>query len=260
MDLLTALRDRTPAHGRVAIVAAHPDDETIAAGGSLHLLPDLLLIHVTDGAPRGLGDVERSGFATPAAYAAARRAELLAALGVAQAAPTLAALDIPDQDTSLRMPAIAAELARLFDRHGVQSVLTHAYEGGHPDHDAAAFCVAQAAAGREVVEFAGYHAGEGQMVTGRFLPPPGRAADHGPDRVPLAPAEQARKRRMLDCFRTQAGILAHFGTDAELFRPAPAYNFARPPHPGPLNYERWGWPITGARWRALATEATRCAA
>ena len=276
--LLASLLGRTTATGRVALVVAHPDDETIAAGGSLHLLPDLLLVHVTDGAPRGLGDVERAGFATPAAYAAARRGELHAALAVAGATPDMVELLIPDQDASLHMHGITARLAALLDAHGVTAVLTHAYEGGHPDHDATAFCVAQAAAGRELVEFPTYHAGpNGESRKGCFLPllPPGEGRDEGrcsaaardmagaargphPDPLPegegeaaLSPAQQARKRRLLACFHTQSDFLQHFPTAVEPFRPATP-DFTRPPHPGLLNYERWQWPMTGARWRELA--------
>lgn len=261
--LLASLLGRKAVPGRVALVVAHPDDETIAAGGSLHLLPDLLLVHVTDGAPRGLGDVERAGFATPAAYAAARRAELHAALATARAAPELVELAIPDQDASLHMPVITARLASLFDARGVQSVLTHAYEGGHPDHDATAFCVAGAASGREVVEFPAYHAAEdGTLRVASFLPllslevgrDEGRCSA-SPHEARLTPTEQARKQAMLACFHTQSAFLSRFPTATEPFRHA-RHDFSRPPHPGPLNYERWGWPLDGARWRELA----RCAA
>ena len=59
----------------VAIVVAHPDDETIGAGAQLPHLRDPLLAHVTDGAPRSFGLARE-------AYARRRRDELSAALRV----------------------------------------------------------------------------------------------------------------------------------------------------------------------------------
>ena len=252
--VLRDLASRQPAGARVALVVAHPDDETIAAGASLHLLPGLLLVHVTDGAPRMLADVADAGFNAPADYAAARRGELMAALDAAGAAPELVALGVVDQEASFHMSSLARTLSRLFDAHGIEAVITHAYEGGHPDHDATAFAVHAAAGHRPVLEFAGYHADPaGALLTGRFLPGP------APTVVMLTAAERARKRAMFDCFRTQARTLMAFGTDQELFRPAPPYDFTAPPMPGRLNYEHWGWSMTGARWRALA-RAARCGA
>lgn len=250
--VLRGLASRRPVGVRVALVVAHPDDETIAAGASLHLLPGLLLVHVTDGAPRALPDAAAAGFDAPADYAAARRGELMTALGVAGASPDLVELGVADQDASFCMPALTRALSCLFDAHGIGAVITHAYEGGHPDHDATAFAAHAAAGHRPVLEFAGYHADPaGALLTGCFLPGP------DPMTITLTQAERARKRAMFDCFRTQARTLAAFGTEKEVFRPAPAYDFTAPPSPGRLNYEHWGWSMTGARWRALAQEA-RC--
>src|ERR1051325_5216230 len=44
------------AGSRLAIVAAHPDDETIGAGAYLARLSQAIFIHVTDGAPRDMRD------------------------------------------------------------------------------------------------------------------------------------------------------------------------------------------------------------
>lgn len=78
-----------PSDARVAVVGAHPDDETIGAGAQLARLRRLTLVHVTDGAPRNGRDAAAAGFADPRAYAEARRAELDAAL--AAGAPALPA-------------------------------------------------------------------------------------------------------------------------------------------------------------------------
>ena len=255
--MLAELAARRAVPKRVAIAVAHPDDETIAAGGSLPLMPGLLLVHVTDGAPRRLADGERLGFATPGAYVAAREAELQAALAVAGVTPARVRMGVPDQDASLHMGAIAADLARAFAEHGTQVVLTHAYEGGHPDHDATA-CAAHVAAGRlglKLIEFAGYHAGpDGGMTVQRFLPGPVETV------VQLGPAESARKQAMLRCFASQVEVLRPFGASVERFRPAPGYDFTVPPHEGALNYENWGWEMTGARWRTLAAGVAPCPA
>jgi LmbE family N-acetylglucosaminyl deacetylase len=139
-------------------------------------------------------------------------------------------------------------------------VVTHAYEGGHPDHDAAAFAVQAAAqrTGVPVLEMAGYHGATGSLSVGRFLPPPGEAA---PETVlRLTPEQQALKRRMLGCFVSQAQVLAAFPTGEERLRPAPRYDFTTPPHSGRLLYETMPWGITGAGFRALAAEARRAIA
>lgn len=248
--MLSALVARQRLRRRVAIVVAHPDDETIAAGASLWLMPELLLVHVTDGAPRRLKDAGRKGFGSAEEYAAERERELEAALAVAGVAPQRVRLGVADQDASLHMAAVTAELGLVFAQHGTEAVLTHAYEGGHPDHDATAFATHLAARrlGVPVVEFAGYHAGgaAAEMVLQRFLPGPPEL------RVVLDPGEAARKRAMLDCFVSQVEIISAFGASVERFRPAPGYDFEAPPHAGQLNYERWGWEMTGARWRELA--------
>jgi LmbE family N-acetylglucosaminyl deacetylase len=253
---------------RILLAVAHPDDEVIGAARLLMTVgPAVSLVQVTDGAPRrDLSDVRRAGCRTARTYAEVREQELDAALrtGRVDLAHRLT-LGIPDQEGSHRLVDIVQALAHLIAREHPSIVITHAYEGGHPDHDATAFAV-QVACERLShergpapvrLEFASYHAAGNAMRAGEFLPD-----TTGDERaIELTPAEQAVKRRMLEQFATQRETLRSFGTTHERLRVAPRYDFTRPPHAGRLHYERYDWGIQGNGWRAAAAtalETIRC--
>lgn len=243
------------------VIVAHPDDEVIGAGALLGRIPGSLVVHVTDGAPRDLVDARAAGFDSSEDYAAARRQEAARALALLPAPRGPAVeLGIPDQEASRSLADLARRLTGLWAAERPDAVLTHAYEGGHPDHDAVAFAVHAASRilARSAItppalfELTGYHARAGALVVGRFLPGSGQRAAV----VPLTAAERERKRRMLGCFGTQARTLEPFlhHLDAERIRPAPGCRFSSAPHAGCLWYELFGWGgLAGRDWRALAS-------
>jgi LmbE family N-acetylglucosaminyl deacetylase len=239
--------------GPVALIVAHPDDETIGAGGVIPQLNRLLIVHITDGAPRGLGS-------SRAEFAQLRRRELMRALQIAGISPEhTRTLDYVDQEAMLDMAGLGRRIAGVLEEYRPSAVLTHPYEGGHPDHDATAFGVHMACAlqtvGPPIYEFPCYHTGlDGSMETGCFLPgqDPGEA-------VILSSEECERKTRMFECFRSQEEVLRMFAIGRERFRRAPAYDFTGPPHAGKVWYENWNWGVTGERWRRLAEEAMEAA-
>ena len=129
------------------LVFAHPDDETIAMGARLGRMARAHLVHVTDGAPRNEQDSRACGFRSFLEYRAARAAELACMLHQAHLdGMSRECLGIPDQQSALRLSALARDLADRIRAHSPEVIFTHAYEGGHPDHDACAFAVHQAVA------------------------------------------------------------------------------------------------------------------
>ena len=141
-------------------------------------------------------------------------------------------------------------------------VVTHAFEHGHPDHDATAFAVAAACAllararrrVPRVAEFPCYHLDRaGRTAYGRF-----RADEAHRERehvAALTREEQVRKRRAVECFATQRDTLAAFPLDVERWRDAPRHDFLRAAPAGGAWYDRRGWRMTSALWRRCAAQA-----
>jgi N-acetylglucosamine malate deacetylase 2 len=260
-DLLDALRipGRIEAPG-VALVVAHPDDETIGMGGQLHRLDGVRVVHLTQGAPRREETARWHGFDTPGDYARARAGELAEALAIAAVDPQRCmSLGLTDQEASFSLVDTVRRLAGIFAEHGVEAVFTHPYEGGHPDHDATAFAVHAAAAlvanalgaPPAVYEMTFYHARPDGFCVQQFAPIP-----DGPHiALDLDAHCSAIRESMVRAHATQAKMLSQFVEPVERFRRAPAYDFSALPNGGTLHYANYEWGMTAERWLYLTGEA-----
>jgi N-acetylglucosamine malate deacetylase 2 len=235
---------------RVAVVVAHPDDETIGCGGSLSSLHGVNVVVVTDGAPRDLANARRAGFDSAPDYARARMQELRSALGLAGIREEqVFAIGVEDGGVWPLHLAITQRLAGLFEERKIELVVTHAFEGGHSDHDGVAYCVHLAAGlllGRApaIIEMPFYHQGRSGLTLQTFC--------DGEEGVVarLSPAQVARKRAMFDRFGTQKHILDRFDPTVERYRLAKAYDFRSPPNLGALRYSGRGASLGLPHWMA----------
>jgi N-acetylglucosamine malate deacetylase 2 len=247
-----------PEPASTLVVAAHPDDEVIGLGYLLSSLRPVTIVHLTDGAPYDMRDAFSYGFSTREEYARARRAELEQALWLLQLRPnTSFGMWFADQTVSWHLKEAAELLVRCFREIDPEVVITHPYEGGHPDHDAAAFAVSAALRlmypAPAHFEFAGYNRIGGTHRWLTYLPEP--AGETCTFRIPEE--GKMRKQLLLNCFQTQQGTLRGIPLDFEYLRVAPAYRFTEPPHPGKLNYEYYSWGMTGEQFRRLGAAALR---
>jgi N-acetylglucosamine malate deacetylase 2 len=236
----------TPLLGTTLVLAAHPDDEVIMCGALMQKMQKAVVVFATDGAPRDEGFWRQYG--SRQAYSDVRRQEARQALSAVAASPVFLAdhVDggIVDQELFRSLPAAIAEVEKIVASVVPDSILTPAYEGGHPDHDAACFI--------------GWRVGRRAFVPVWEAPLYHRRADgaSAPQTFPeLTGAEVElrtecgmlqRKIEMLRVYQSQGSVLDGFRPDVEIFRPLASYDFTRPPLPWKLNYEHWGWGISGS--------------
>ena len=225
----------------VFAIAAHPDDEVVSFGVQLVRQPEITVVHVTDGVPDGHPD--------RAAYRALRQREAAEALAIVGARPPVR-LGLTDQRAIHALVALSDTLVDLIPEGAV--VVTHPFEGGHPDHDACAFAVARARKRRRFthVEWTSYHNdGHDRLRSGAFLRAAGTV-----HRCEATADELATKRAMMAAHASQAKLLSLFDPANECYRLAPAYDFkARPT--SRLLYETFGWRLSWADWLAALVAA-----
>jgi len=224
-------------------MVAHPDDEAVGCAGLLQRMDDPIVVFATDGAPRS--DYFWKQYGSREAYARVRAVEAeraLSAIGVSHLHFLSDDSPCADQELYLNLTPTYDQVRQVIEAELPQCILTHAYEGGHPDHDACAFLAVHAGNqyGLPVWEMPLYHRATGEVARQAFIDSTGQHA------IELTREELSRKHQMYATYVSQAAVLADFTAAVERFRPMRNYNFARAPHPGILNYEAWQWPITGS--------------
>jgi len=201
------------------VVAAHPDDEVLGAGGTIAALAArgarLRLVTLTDGEAshphlRGKSIAPR------------RTAETLAALRALGAGDTeVIRLGLPDSGLAAHEHDVTARLQEL--AWGFDLLLAPWDRDAHPDHEVAGRAARAA------------RSGEGTLWYPVWMwhwarPGDPRVPWHAAGRVPLRRRVAACKRRAIGCFASQlqdrsgtqgpvlpAGIVAHFARNIEVF-------------------------------------------
>jgi LmbE family N-acetylglucosaminyl deacetylase len=234
------------------LIVAHPDDEAIGAGMLLQRIQDPLVVFCTDGGPKDEFFWKAHG--SRQEYVRVRHEEARNAAEIA-GVKKVAFLDFPDQELFLHLRDALTELEKLASRHNVQAVLTHAYEGGHPDHDSCAFLGYLLGRNLElpVWEMPLYHRTKAGGQAQTFVERNGRSV-----RVRVKASELETKRRMVDAHKSQNLALSPFDLAVERFRPQAVYDYRRPPKAEVINYEAWQWRMeaveVAAAFSALLSE------
>ena len=190
-----------------ARTGGYPDDETIGASVPLVSLSDSWVLFLTDGAPKNPALRSSHREISREAYAQMRSIECRNALACAGVSTDrTVSFNCVDQEAIYNISELVDRLVSLLKELRPKVIVTHPYEGGHPDHDAAALIssialdVSSGKAGRLqnaplLVEMSSYHAVNQRLRVGEFL------YDSSPVRVlELTEEESERKRSMLPSY------------------------------------------------------------
>ena len=231
--------------GTTVVLVAHPDDEVIGFGALMQKMKRAVVVFATDGAPRD--DYFWKSYGSREAYAEVRRQEARQALQVVNAEPIFLSDQveggIADQELFRRLPEAVDAFEKTLRQIRPDCVVTLAYEGGHPDHDAACFVASYVGRRNDVPVWESplYHRntdGSGALQT--FPVKTGKEIE-----LKVEGETYEKKVKMFHTYASQKLVLEHFRPEIEQFRPVVDYDFTQRPLPWKLNYELWQWHMTG---------------
>jgi LmbE family N-acetylglucosaminyl deacetylase len=245
---------------KCSVIVAHPADEVVGAGCLISKLVDVTVLHVTDGAPGDMQDAKAAGFNQREEYAEARKQECILALAIANVPENrIVDFEVPDHCASNYLADLTKRITTFLQLSGADIVVTHPYEGGHPDHDATAFATHAALRLMKengfrppvLFEMALHPGTDGKAKVPEFLPGTER------ETTTLLLDDRARelKQRMFACFESQRESLEVSPFGPEKFRQPTAYDFTTPPQEGKLHYENFDWAPKWDEWQSLARQA-----
>jgi N-acetylglucosamine malate deacetylase 2 len=239
-----------PLLGRTLVIVAHPDDEYITYGALLQRMAEPVVAFCTDGAPFD-PYFWKDRYGTREHYAEVRRTEACEALAQVGIYHPLFLADDPsaagrlvDQELFLAISTAYRLLQEIVERVRPSALATLAYEGGHPDHDTCSFMSSLLARQYGIPAFEApiYHRAHSEgLGVQRFI-------YSGIPVIDIYPTEEEmqRKRAMCKSYGSQGDFLKVFDIRRESVRPLADYDYRIPPHVGKLNYEAWGWRMTGS--------------
>jgi LmbE family N-acetylglucosaminyl deacetylase len=243
-DLPIRRRSLSSLFGHVLVLVAHPDDET-ACATLLQRARDATVVFCTDGAPKS--SFFWNSYGSAEQYAVVRSGEARRALEILGITSMYFLRDpatqrlFSDQELYRAVPEALTALTSAMTTQ-LDAIVAPAYEGGHPDHDACSLLAYLVGCERNIPvwEMPLYHRSEGgELVHQQFLEPDGSEVT-----LCSTARELGRRAEMLAAYASQQDAPNFISASMELFRPQPTYDYCRPPHPGLLNYELWGWPMS----------------
>lgn len=218
----------------VVVLAAHPDDESLGAGGLVATAHDLgVAVHVVV-ATLGEHSHPRSPTHPPAALAVVRRGEALAAVEVLSPGREPSLLGLPDGDLAAHEGVLVDHLVGLVGDGRRTLVVAPWRHDGHPDHEAAGRAAATAASrtGARLLE---------HPVWWWHWSSPADADWSALRTLVLSPAAVSRKAAAIAAHESQVAalsdqpgdevllgpdLLGHFGGPVEVFVVAPPADVA----------------------------------
>lgn len=193
------------------VFAAHPDDETLGAGGLITASAaegrEVTIVMVTDGA----------GSDADASYAATRALELAEAIALLAPDATIVELRMPDGGIRERRDELGAAVRELLSAAPPNTVIVAPWRGdAHRDHRIVGEAAVAASGGRMVLEY--------PVWMWHWASP--AHTDVPWERMHTIPIDVARKRRAIETYRSQIdgpdpmlrpSFLEHFSAPHEIF-------------------------------------------